>query len=140
MARNNVTQPPQSAEEMAKLLTGGQATAGAAAGQPTESASSPPTDGPKDPPPAERPKVEKSKGDGKKMKPPPPPAKPLPKGRMGEKCRLKGPNGKPCPGHLTDMSRVKIPPKGDADGLTIITLFCSKCNVVQAEARVPNFN
>lgn len=68
-----------------------------------------------------------------------PQTKALPAGRMGQPCSLKAPNGKPCTGKLSDLSRVNVPPKGGKGGHTLITLFCPKCNVVQAQANIPRF-
>jgi hypothetical protein len=65
-----------------------------------------------------------------------PPGK-LPPGKMGDKCKLTRPDGKPCPGRLTDLGghfhdrTAKV---------TRTTLVCGKCNQVQALSEVADLD
>lgn len=59
----------------------------------------------------------------------------LPAGRMGGPCTQKG-----CTGKLTDLSRAHIGKSQTQKGRTLITLICSKCSKVQAQAEIPDLD
>lgn len=59
--------------------------------------------------------------------------KPLPSGRMGDPCQVKG-----CKGKLTDLSRAHLAKKDHQKGRTLITLYCNTCQKVQAQADIPD--